>query len=377
MGLDKKGFYTLRDIDAVEAPWNVIYGERAPGKSFACKYRALQEAYQTEGGKKFCLIRRHDVDIKIAQVEAYFMDNDVNCVAMATDNEWEFVTVYKSKLYFGRTVFTDDEGHFETERSPYYIGEYFAINAAKHVKSTGHPGLKTALVEEFITDEGYLRDEPGKLMHLLSTLFRKDDDVKVYLIGNTLSRVCPYFAEWGLTRLKKQKVGTIDTYIMETDAGPVKLACEYCPPSPHKSKLFFGRTAKSIQGGAWQTGIFPQLEGDLKKDYDEVYKLCYISVDNFKFNLTLLVHKKEGYIVTYVYPASENRSLPDRVLTGAYSTDFQWTPQLNADNPAELKIAECFTINKVVYADNQTGQDFKDSIKAEITNPLSTYHPTL
>ena len=370
MGINKEGFYTLKDIDEYEAPWNIIYGERAPGKSFACKFLAMRRAYETNGGIRFALIRRHDVDIKIANVEGYFMDNDINAVSLATDGEWEYVTVYKSKLYFGRTEYTDDEGHFGTVRSDYYIGEYFAINAAKHVKSTGHPGLKIALVEEFITNEGYIKDEPAKLMHLLSTLFRRDDDVRIYLIGNTLSRVCPYFAEWGLTRIRKQKVGTIDTYTMDTDAGPVKIAVEYCPPSPHKSKLFFGRTAKSIQGGAWETGIYPQLQGDFK-DYDEVYKLAYLGIDNFKFNISLLVHNDEGFIVTFVYPASENRSLPERVISGAYSTNFLQTPCLNADSPAEQQIAKCFALNKVVYSDNQTAQDFKDSLKAEYTNPLS------
>ena len=370
MGIDKKGFYTLADIDEYDTAWNIIYGERAPGKSFACKYRAMEKAYETKGAIKFALIRRHDVDIKIAQVEGYFLDNDINAVELATNGEWEFVKVYKSKLYFARTEFTDDEGHFETVRSDYYIGEYFAINSAKHVKSTGHPGLKTALVEEFITNEGYLKDEPAKLMHLLSTLFRRDDDVKIYLIGNTLSRVCPYFAEWGLVRIKKQKVGTIDTYTMDTDAGPIKIAVEYCPPSPHKSKLFFGRTAKSIQGGAWETGIYPQLQGDFS-DYDEIYKLAYLSIDHFKFNISLLVHNDEGFLVTFIYPASENRTLPDRVLTGAYSTNYLWTPCLNGDIPAEEQIYNSFLLNKVVYSDNQTAQDFKDAIKSELTNPLS------
>ena len=368
MGLNRDGFYTTRDIREYDALFNIIYGERAPGKSFACKTEALEQAFK-EHKATLALIKRNDVDIKIDKVEGYFMDRDANAVSLATKGEWEYVKVYRSKLYFARDD-VDDEGHITTERSDYPIGHYFAINQAKHYKSTGYPDIKTILVEEFITDEGYLRDEPTKLMHLLSTILRKDDKgVKVYLIGNTLSRVCPYFAEWGLTRIKKQKVGTIDTYEMQTDAGPVKVAVEYCPPSPHKSKLFFGRAAKSIQGGAWQTGEFPRLVGDIK-DYEEVYRLCYISVDEFKFNLVLLVHNKEGYPVVYVYPTSENRSLPDRVLTGAYSTDPLWTPCLNSDSPAEDLIAKCFALNKVVYSDNQCGQDFKDSTQVEQTNPL-------
>ena len=374
MGLNRDGFYTTKDIREYDALFNIIYGERAPGKSFACKQEALEQAFN-EHKATLALIKRNDVDIKIDKVEGYFMDRDANAVEKATKGMWEYVKVYRSKLYFARDE-VDDEGHIETVRSDYSIGNYFAINQAKHYKSTGYPDIKTILVEEFITDEGYLRDEPTKLMHLLSTILRKDDKgVKVYLIGNTLSRVCPYFAEWGLTRIKRQKVGTIDTYEMQTDAGPVKVAVEYCPPSPHKSKLFFGRAARSIQGGAWQTGEFPRLQGSLE-DYEEVYRLCYISIDEFKFNIVLLVHNELGNLTTFIYPTSENRSLPDRVLTGAYSLDNLWTPQLNSNNPAEVKIAECFALNKVVYSDNQCGQDFADSIKAEKTHPLSLYHTT-
>ena len=160
---------------------------------------------------------------------------------------------------------------------------------------------------------------------------------------------------------------------MDTDAGPLKVVAEYCPPSPHKSKLFFGRAAKSIQGGAWQTGIYPQLPGDLKKDYEEIYKISYLSIDHFIFNISLLIQNKEGYILTYIYPASPNRPLQERVISSAFSTNIFQTPTLNSDYPAEEQIAQCYALNKIVYSDNQTAQDFQDCIKAELTNPLSLY----
>lgn len=37
MGLDKKGYYTLKDILKEKCEYNIILGERAPGKSYAAK----------------------------------------------------------------------------------------------------------------------------------------------------------------------------------------------------------------------------------------------------------------------------------------------------------------------------------------------------
>ena len=202
-------------------------------------------------------------------------------------------------------------------------------------------------------------------------MLRKDDKVKIYLIGNTLSRVCPYFAEWGLKNIRKQKVGTIDIYEHTNTEGDIlKIAVEHCPPSPHKSKLFFGRAAKSIQGGAWQTGEYPHLPDDYD-NYSECYEMTYISIDRFKFRMKLMIHDEDGYLLLFIYPQSDNRSDCERVITSAYSTDIMWTPTIRPDKfEAEAIIAECFKDNKVVYSDNQTAQDFIDSCKAELRSPF-------
>ena len=368
MGLNKDGFYTHRDIDKYNCEWNIVYGERAPGKSYDLKREGLILAYK-EKKPVFGLIRRNKVDIETHEVEGYFLDRDANAVREATDGEWDYIAYYRKALWFARSEEQPD-GTMRQIRGT-QVGEVFALSTATHYKSTGHPYIKWIIFEEFITDTNYLPNEPLRLQNLISTICRKDDKVRIWLIGNTLSRVCPYFAEWGLKNIRKQKVGTIDVYHhYNTEGDVIDIAVEHCPPSPHKSKLFFGRAAKSIQGGAWQTGEYPHLPDDYDK-FTECYSLTYESIDRFKFRVKLMIHEEEGYLITYIYPQSDNKSDLERKITSAYSTDILTTPTIRPDKyKAEAIIAECFRDNKVVYSDNQTAQDFVDSCKAELKPPF-------
>ena len=362
MGLGKNGYYSLNDIKQYNCEWNFIYGERAPGKSFAVKREALERAWTT-GKPCIGLIRRQKVDIEVDRVEDYFIDRNVNVVSEVTQGEFTFIQQWRKKLYFART----DEETGKVYRGS-CIGKAFALSASKHDKSTGHPFIDFIIYEEVISEDGfYLPDEPFRLESLISTIMRKDSQCKIYLIGNALSRVCPYFLEWNLKNIRKQKVGTIDIYHhTNTEGDIIDIAVEHVPPSPHKSKLFFGRAAKSIQGGAWYTGSYPHLPEDYN-NYDEVYAITYHSRDDFKFTIRILTHKEEGYILLFIHPAKHTC---ERVISSAFSTDIMTTPQINRSNPAEALIHDCFVKNKVCYSDNQTAQDFVDSCKAELHNPF-------
>lgn len=370
MGLDKNGYYTLKDIKKYGCTWNLIYGERAPGKSFAVKRDALEHAVET-GKPVIGLIRRNETDIKPTNIEGYWLDRNINVVEQVTGGEWEFISYYRGYMWLARYE-EQPNGRTKIIRGQ-AVGEVFAVSTAKHSKSTGHPWIDRIIYEEVITDEKYLPNEPARLQQLISTICRKDDGdagIKIYLIGNTLSRVCPYFSEWGLSNIRKQKIGTIDRYDhTDTEGNVIHMAVEYCPPSPHKSKLFFGRAAKSIQGGAWQTGEYPHLPGELT-DYEECYSLVYISIDRFMFNVKLMCHARDGYLVTFIYPA-KRAPKGARIISSAFSTNYMQTPQIKPDIfPAELEIAKCFLDNKVCYSDNQSAQDFIDSCKAELKAPF-------
>ena len=78
----------------------------------------------------------------------------------------------------------------------------------------------------------YIANEPNKLMTFYSTVDRKQGRVKLWLVGNTVSKICPYLSEWGLMDiLKHQKQGEIKTKIIHNEENDVKIAIEYCKSS--------------------------------------------------------------------------------------------------------------------------------------------------
>lgn len=55
------------------------------------------------------------------------------------------------------------------------------------------------IFEEFMSRNVYLPNEPNKLMNLYATIDRKRLTTRLWLVGNTISRVCPYINEWRFT----------------------------------------------------------------------------------------------------------------------------------------------------------------------------------
>lgn len=355
MGLDKNGFYTLKDILKYKCIWNIIYGDRSKGKSFAVKERSLSYAWKTQKAT-IGYIRRYRDDISSELVSKYFQDRGVNLVEKISGGEYDMIDYYRGYLWWAKR----EEGKIKRGEP---CGEAFALNLCERYKSTGHPYLKHYIVEEVLSDKGYINNEPKVLQNLISTLARFDEDIEVYLIGNLISRVCPYFSEWNLHGIRNQKPGTIDIYkMLQEDGSEVPIAVEFAPsPEDKKSKVFFGKAEKSIQGAQWETKDYAKLP-DKYENYNEVYNICYEGSSGFNFNLKLLSHKEEGYLIIFVYPC---KYLSGRILSSKFSTSYFTTPQLSKDNPVEVLYHNLIVRNKIVFADNLTGEDFYNSLKAE------------
>lgn len=362
MGIGRDGYYTLKDILKEKAKINWIISDRNDGKSFAVKKRALQKSIEAQK-PLFALIRRNDVDIKTAKIERYFVDRKVNLISDLTNGEYDRVKCRSNFIYLQGT---DSTG--KTYTSPYAIGEYYALSTAVHEKSTGHI-CEIIICEEMLTDGQYLEDEPSKLMQLVSTLVRSDDDVELYMIGNTISRICPYFKEWGIRNIFKQKSGSIDTYwYTQLDGSKVKIACERVAPRKNKkSGLFVGRAEKSIQGGQWETSEFPKL---WKKfgEFEFIDSITYVATLGETYTIALLWDDETESKYCYVYPA---KHISDRVLTTEFSKNPLHTPRLSRTRRVDVSIHNCFVNNKFLYSDNLTGTDFINSIKAEKSNPFN------
>lgn len=359
MGIGRNGYYTLKDILKEKATYNWIISDRNDGKSFAVKKRALERSIKAQK-PLFALIRRNEVDIKPSKVERYFVDRNINLISEITKGEYDHVKCRSNYIYLAGY---DENGR--EKRSPYAIGEYYALSTALHEKSTGHI-CEIIIAEEMLTDGQYLDNEPSEFMHLVSTLCRSDS-AEVYMIGNTINRICPYFKEWGMKNIFKQESGTIDTYwYKQLDGTLIKICCERVKPRENKkSNLFIGKAEKSIQGGEWQTQEFPKLWKKFE-DFDLIDSITYISPYGVIYTIALIIDDN-GSKFCFVYPA---KHISERVLTSEFSENPLHTPRLKKDRRIDISIHNCYIQNKFLYSDNLTGTDFTNSIKAEKLNPF-------
>lgn len=346
----KQKFYSCENILKKNAQYNLIYGERSNGKSYCIKERCVSKAYHN--GEKFVLLRRHQIDVKANDVESYFADTPVKSI---TNGEYNTITVYTSNIYLSNII--DDK--IVRGRQ---IGRCLYLSGAEHFKSQAFPDYTDVIFEEVLTKNAYLPDEPSILMDLISTIARRRE-IKVWMIGNTVSRVCPYYTDWALINIPKQEQGTIDLYTINTsqidengEKVVVRIAVEYCENSGNNSKMFFGRKEKSIAGGSWECDEHPNIS--TVESYDVAYEILLIRY-NFSFVVQLCVDNNTGGVFVYVYPYTKNRHI-DRIISDDFSTSPLVTDRLL---PNESIIRECIMNNRVCYSDNLTGEDFNTLLK--------------
>lgn len=346
----RERYYSLDKIKKIYAQYKLLVGQRSNGKSFAVKYDCIERAYKNK--TKFVYLRRYDKNIKTLAVNAYFADMPVDKI---TKGDYTHVICDRGCIYFA---------NYDIDQMKYIkgpeIGRAVALNVAEGYKSQAFVNYDRIIFEEFLTNRTYLENEPTELMNLVSTIFRDNEGV-VYLIGNTISRVCPYFTEWDLRGTLTLKPGTIQTYdFHRTDVDGkdilTTIAVEMCESLGSPSKMIFGRSAKAIAGGHWEVYDRPKLPGKLE-DFTEVYELL-IEREGFRFVMKMLIDNKTGGAFLYVYPHSGTRKIP-RIITDTFSTDPLITYTLMDENEDEKLIKQLMMQRKICYADNITASDFE------------------
>ena len=335
----------------------LIYGEKSNGKSFQVKHLAIHNYLNNK--KKFILLRRWKADITTAWVEKYFNDVDVEKL---THGKYNAITVWRGDLFFNRL---NEQGKsLEKEK----IGSVMALSTEQHYSGASFLDYDTVIFEEFMERGSYIYRESEKLQILYSTIDRRRGTTKVYMVGNTISRVCPYLKDWNLLEtVRKQKQGDInivDTGV-EYETEKVTIAIEYCKSSGGKN-LSFGEASKMIDTGSWQAQKQPKLEESYKK-----YK-CVLRVGfqymGFKFIGELL--QKQDTLVWFIYPYSKEFYkdiivFSDEVKESIYYQRNIYDISFPNDDLRKL-LYNTFRENMIFYSDDLCGTDFKTAIDFEI-----------
>lgn len=354
-----KGMIKSEDLEKIitkkDLQYLILLGQRSNGKSYAVKERAVKNAY--EEGREFVYLRRYEEDIREYACEMYFADLDVSKI---TKGEFDALQVFRKKVYFSKK---DENG--EPTRC-IQIGYIQSLNKAERAKSLNFGNADTIIYEEFITENTYLNNEPDRLMNFVSTVFRNRMGV-VCLVGNTISRICPYYGAWGLIHVNtKQKPGSVDIYSHDLDDGQtVNIGVYRTDALGVQSGMFFGKSNKMISKGEYYTENFKRLDKPLDN-----YNICYSVV--YKHDLSVfLLHLISDYdnaigLTWYCEPkttpikdgsrviANNNLYLPKRVL---------WTATFKGLNADEQKAFDLLDAGYIVFNENLTGTEFYQCLK--------------
>ena len=342
-------------VDRIQGDMIILLGERSNGKSFAVKELLIKRAYEYK--EQFGYLRRYSEDVKDYLASEYFGDvilnkNGHEYIKEWTNGEYTTISAYKKSIYFANY----DEESDKIIRGQ-KIGRMFGLSASEHYKSLAFPEIRSIIYEEFVTNYYYLPNEPKLLLNFVSTIFRNEKG-KVYCVGNKVSRINPYFGEWQLNHIDKQKIGSIDTYHVKNEDSETLIAVYMTDTMKVNSGMFFGNAAKAITGGEWETDEQPHLPGHVD-DYSSIYKIVFV-YGRTAFLCDFIQSKANPDRMTwYITPKTSQIQKGTRVVSDKYSIDPLWTIGFKPLTDAEATLFNMMKQGRICYMDNLTGTEFK------------------
>ena len=354
-------YYSLSRILKKNAVYNMIFGERSNGKTYSVLKYAIEDRIKTGG--QLAIIRRWKEDITGRRASDIFSAlNADGVVSNASEGRYTGVTYWAGKFYLcnyddhGKPIYSADTDCFAYT---------FALSETEHNKSISYPFIKTILFDEFLTKHVYLQDEFVLFMNTVSTIVRQRTNVKIFMLGNTVNKYCPYFAEMGLTHILKMNQGAIDVYTY----GDSKLtvAVEYCASTTTSKQnnfyfAFNNPKLHMITSGAWELDIYPHLPAKYRpKDIKFIY---FIVFNDITYQCEIV--ELENTMFTFIHVKTTELKAPetDLIYTLEYRAEMNYRRNiLKPVTKLEKNILWFFTTDRVFYQNNEVGDAIHNYLK--------------
>lgn len=171
-------YYNFRSLELKNKLFNFIVTPRSAGKTVAMKCRGI-EKYLCEN-KRFVYIRRRGVEITNKKLTGFY--EKIQSLGFYSD---------KKLKYEGGLFYCDNE----------IIGYAVALSTGINERSVDFVNVSDIYFEEFVlspdSHHTYLDDEVMKFLDMYYTIAR-EDEVKVWFLGNKLQEFNPYFLYFGI-----------------------------------------------------------------------------------------------------------------------------------------------------------------------------------
>lgn len=350
----KQQYYNLTKIMKKKALYNIIIGQRANGKTYSVIALMLKK-FITQGIPS-AYIRRLDSELIPSTLFTLLKPHidDIKKISKGIYNDY----LYKARVFY--LVYRNDNGDIEKISEPCIY--CYALSISKNAKGADRGEIAYTLFDEFLTRKFYLNNEFIIYTELLSTIIRNRDNVINFLVGNTVNKYCPYFAEMGLNHITEQKQGTIDVY--KYSNSDLTVAVEYCAEndvSKISSKYFSfdNPQLNMITRGMWELANYPHCMERITKN--DIIAKCFVIFDNNTLCINLVKTSTAYLLVT-----PQTHSIPDKHII--YSDTATNNPYIINDITRDNKkisrlIYGLIVQNRVFFSDNNTGEIFNNWLK--------------
>ena len=194
-------------------------------------------------------------------------------------------------------------------------------------------------------------------MNTISTIVRQRNNVKIFMLGNTVNKYSPYFAEMGLTHIQKMEQGSIDVYTYGNS--PLTVAVEYCSTlnNSKDSDVYFAfdnPKLKMITQGSWELDIYPHCP--IKFTPKDIVFIYFILFDGNIYQCEIV--EKDGEMFTYIHIKTTPLQDEDKdiIYSLEHSHKMNWSRSIfKPTNEIGRKILHFFQIDKVFYQNNEVG----------------------
>ena len=289
---------------------------------------------------------------------ASLFDPHIDYIIKHTEGKWNSV-VYRSRSFYFAYYAENKAGNrvkISEDKKPFC--RCYAINTAETSKGQDRGAVWSVCFDEFITRAYYLSNEFILFQNLLSSIIR-DRPAKIFMLGNTVSKTCPYFREMGITNFKILKPGQIQIYkIGKTNRN---IAVQYCDivSAPSKVSEFFAfdnPELEMITKGKWEMALYrhpPKNLGSCRIQFS-----FWISFDGELIQGDIYIY--QGFPIIVYHPKTTELKEESRSII--YSEDtLDGSPlhqvQLRiAPTRAQQLIVQLIDQQKTFYSDNETGE---------------------
>lgn len=341
----------------------MIYGERSNGKTYALLKYGIER--KIKYGEDFAYIRRWGEDLRGSNGSSLFAALTANGeIARITKGKWTTAHYYSKKWYFARII-ENDKGERKVikDTEPFCYG--FALNEWERTKGSSYPNVQTIIFDEFLARSSYLNDEFVNFMNTLSTIIRHRDNVKIFMLGNTVNMWCPYFDEMGISHFRQMQQGKLDVYSYGSSG--LKVGVFWAPDSRQGGKrkpsdkyfAFSNPKLEMIKGGKWEFDIYPHIEWKIKPK-DIVFS-CYVVFSESMLQIDICIHDGWNYAFVHRKTTPIKDETNDVVCTVEPDPRPNWRVGFGSDKVGR-NISWYFKNHKVFYQNNLIGETMKNFI---------------